>query len=148
MELLRESADLKDAKLPHKNLEELMQRVSLRYGQKGMHDRHHAAFGILWRVAVVACIVFLAGRFVSLEWVLERSVGTVAESIALSKTATPAEKPQQETLAVASSGELSDFEEYLPMGTQMEESIEDVRSQIDYQFNELNELIDHDLNEY
>ena len=42
---------------------------------------------------------------------------------------------------------MSEFDDMMPMN-QMDQSIEHVRSQIDYQFNELNDLIDRDLNEY
>ena len=124
--------------------------VEERYGS-GSKLKRHLALSLLWRVGLVASIVFIAGHFLPLERLLDKSVGAVAETV-VSHGARPtpavAAPSSNGVLATASTAaEMSDFDDMMPMN-QMDQSIEHVRSQIDYQFNELNDLIDRDLNEY
>ena len=146
MELLQGNADSQEAALPQEKLDALMRRVELRYGPRELQARRRRGLGLLWRVGIVAGVVFVAGHFASLEWALEKSVGSVTGTIAMTAAAKGDAPAPLATLAAPE--EHAEFEEFLPMAAEMDDSIEDVRSQIDNQFNELNELIDHDLNDY
>jgi hypothetical protein len=123
--------------------------VEERYGNASK-NRRQMVLSLLWRVGLVASIVFVAGHFLPLEYLLDKSVGTVAETV-VSHGAKPAAAvaatKANEAVATAAAAEMSEFDDMMPMN-QMDQSIEHVRSQIDYQFNELNDLIDRDLNEY
>ena len=148
MELLKGNSSPEAHQLPQENLAQLKQMVEERYGSS--KHRRHPVFGLLWRLAVVASIVFVAGHFLPMESLLEKSIGTVAETVVshgAKQTPAIADHSTKDALAVASPAEMSEFEEMMPMNL-MDQSIEHVRSQIDYQFNELNDLIDRDLNEY
>lgn len=149
MELLKSSSSLEEHRLPKENLAQLKQMVEERYGSASQ-PRRHTALAMLWRVSIVASVVFLAGHFLPLERLLEKSVGPVAETVVLQgarKSPDVVENGSKVSVVPASSEVDSDFSDMMPMN-QMDQSIEHVRAQIDYQFNELNDLIDRDLNEY
>ena len=149
MQLLQGTHSSEELKLPEENLALLKQRVEERYGN-GSRSARRKALSLLWRIGLVASIVFVAGHFLPLEQLLDKSVGAVAETVVShgvrSDSAVAATSPK-EVLATASAVQMSEFDDMMPMN-QMDQSIEHVRSQIDYQFNELNDLIDRDLNEY
>ena len=149
MQLLQGTHSSEELKLPEENLALLKQRVEERYGN-GSKSARRKVLSLLWRIGLVASIVFVAGHFLPLEHLLDKSVGAVAETVVShgvrSDSAVATTSPK-EILATASAAEISEFDGMMPMN-QMDQSIEHVRSQIDYQFNELNDLIDRDLNEY
>ena len=150
MQLLQGTPSSKELQLPEENVAQLKQMVEERYGSGAKHKRH-PALSLLWRIGLVASIVFVASHFLPLEHLLDKSIGAVAETV-VSHSARPtpatAAPTSNEVLATtATAAEISDFDDMMPMN-QMDQSIEHVRSQIDYQFNELNDLIDRDLNEY
>ena len=149
MQLLQGTPSSKELQLPEENVAQLKQMVEERYG--GTRHKYQSVLSVLWRVGLVASIVFVAGHFLPLEHLLDKSVGAVAETV-VSHGARPtqavAATSSNEVLATAATAaEMSEFDDMMPMN-QMDQSIEHVRSQIDYQFNELNDLIDRDLNEY
>ena len=148
MQLLQGTPSSEELPLPEENLVQLKQMVEDRYGS-GSTLRRHPALALIWRIGLVASIVFVAGHFLPMEHLLDKSVGAVAETV-VSHGARPASvvaaPSSKEVLATASPAEMSEFDDMMPMN-QMDQSIEHVRSQIDYQFNELNDLIDRDLNE-
>ena len=149
MELLQGSSSLAEHSLPKENLAQLKQMVEEHYGSASKH-RRHATLAMLWRVSIVASVVFLAGHFLPLERLLEKSIGPVAETVVLQgtqKSPDVAGNVSKVTAVPATSEVDSEFSDMMPMN-QMDQSIEHVRAQIDYQFNELNDLIDRDLNEY
>ena len=149
MQLLQGTPSSEELSLPEENVAHLKQMVEERYGN-GSKNRRQMVLSLLWRVGLVASIVFVAGHFLPLEHLLDKSVGTVAETV-VSHGAKPAAAvaatKANEAVATAAAAEMSEFDDMMPMN-QMDQSIEHVRSQIDYQFNELNDLIDRDLNEY
>lgn len=149
MQLLQGDASSEEPQLSKGKLDQLMQMVNEHYGD-GCKHRHQRGLAMLWRVSLVASVVFVAGHFLPLERLLEKSVGSVAETVILQEARelpVIAGHSPKVTAIPASTEESSEFADMMPMN-QMDQSIEHVRAQIDYQFNELNDLIDRDLNEY
>jgi len=149
MKLLQGDAPSEEHQLSKVKIEQLMQMVNDHYGD-GCKHRHHRGLAMLWRVSLVASVVFVAGHFLPLERLLEKSVGSVAETVVLQgarKSPAVTGHSSKVTAIPASTEENSEFSDMMPMN-QMDQSIEHIRAQIDNQFNELNDLIDRDLNEY
>ena len=137
LHLLQEDAHAEEYRLPEQQVRHLMDMVDQRFSVK----QHHRGLGILWKTATVASVVFIVGHCFSLPGLLERSVGPLTHAV-LQATAHPASTPAAPVAAPAE--EPVDLNEF----NLMEESIEEVRSRIDYQYSELHDLIDHDFNGY